>query len=170
MHSFMKTIDSVQKFNHKLSKAMEAIGVLALLVTMAITFTDVIGAKVFLMPVPGSIDIVMMAQIAAISFGAMSTLIASGHVSVEFFLMKMPIPIKKLTIFFIEMLCLILFLLICWRLAIYGYQVYHEGEVSPTAHIPLYPFAFGITLAMIPLCIEFCVKILKLFFDKPVRV
>lgn len=149
---------------------MEAIGVLALIVTMAITFTDVIGAKVFLMPVPGSIDMVMMAQIVAISFGAMSTLIACGHVSVEFFLMKMPKTIKKLIIFFIEMLCLILFLLICWRLAIYGYQVYHEGEVSPTAHIPLYPFAFGITLAMIPLCIEFCVNILKLFFDKTVRV
>jgi hypothetical protein len=66
--------------------------------------------------------------------------------------------------------CLLLFLLIGWRLAVYGYQVYHEGEVTQTAHIPLYPFAFGITLAMIPVCIELCMKIVKRFLDKTVQV
>jgi hypothetical protein len=37
----------------------------------------------------------MVAQIVAISFASASTLIAGGHVSVEFFLMKMPKSIKK---------------------------------------------------------------------------
>ena len=165
----MKKIESVQQFNHRLSAVMEAIGVAAIIMIMVVTFFDVIGAKVFLMPVPGSIDIVMVAQIVAISFAAASTLIAGGHVSVEFFLMKMPKSIKNRIGFLIDLSCLLLFLLIGWRLAVYGYQVYHEGEVTPTAHIPLYPFAFGITLAMIPVCIELCMKILKRFMDKVVQ-
>ncbi|HSO67144.1 MAG TPA: TRAP transporter small permease subunit [Desulfatirhabdiaceae bacterium] len=169
MHPFLKTVNSIQQFNHRLSAASEAIGMFALFSIMILTFIDVIGAKVFLKPVLGSIDMVMVAQLVAISFAAASTLIAGGQISVDFFLLKMPKSIRNHVLFFTDTLCLLLFLLIGWRLAVYGYQVYHEGEVTPTAHIPLYPFAFGFMLAMIPVCIELIVKMIKRFIEQTLK-
>jgi TRAP-type C4-dicarboxylate transport system permease small subunit len=140
---------------------MEAIGVAALLGIMAVTFTDVAGTKIFLMPLPGSIDMAMMLQVLAISAGVASTLIAGGHVRMTFFLMKLPKTISVRIGLGIDLLCLLLFMIVGWRLACYGYRVYLEGEVSPTAHMPLYPFAFGIMLSMIPVSIEMSIRIFQ---------
>ena len=56
------------------------------LLMMVVTCIDVIGAKVFLYPLVGSIDIVKLSQLVAISFAAASALILGNHVQVEFFI------------------------------------------------------------------------------------
>jgi TRAP-type C4-dicarboxylate transport system permease small subunit len=166
MRQLSKLIDKTQKFNRALSNVIEAIGVVSLLLIMVITCADVIGAKVFLKPVPGSLDIVMMAQTVAIAFSAAATLSAGGHVSVEIFLMHMPPLMKRATIIVTEMLSLVLFVLIVWQLAVYGHELKFYGETSPTAHIPLYPFAYGIALATAPACIELGARIIKIFLGE----
>jgi len=161
MQQFIELVDKVQQRNRALSDAIESVGILALLVIMGITCADVIGAKMFLKPVPGALDIVMLAQTIAVSFATAATLSAGGHVSVEIFLMHLPPLPKRLTTIVIEMLSLSLFVLIVWQLALYGHELRLDGEVSPTARIPLYPFAYGIALGALPACVELIARILK---------
>lgn len=161
---FLSIVDKVQRLNRSLSAVIEAVGVFSLLLIMVITCTDVIGAKAFLRPVPGALDMVMLAQTVAVSFGVAATLIAGGHVSVEILQMHMPPLLRRVSQVVIEALSLSLFILILWQLALYGHELRLDGEVSPTAHVPLYPFAYGIAIATAPAVVELCTRIIKIAF------
>jgi hypothetical protein len=93
-------LDKFEKFNSRLSDWFEWVGMVGLLLVMLVTNTDVIGAKLFLWPLRGTIDI-----------------------------------------------------LIIWRLCVLGYSFQTGGETTATAHIPVYPFAYGAALASIPVCL-----------------
>jgi len=162
----MPGLEKFEKFNRQLSSWFEWIGLAALLVMMLITCIDVIGSKLFLRPVLGAIDIVKLAQLVAISFAVASALILGRHVQVEFFVILLPKRVQAVIDSIIHLLGLSLFILIIWRLCVHGYSLQTGEEVSATALIPLYPFAYGIALASIPVCLVF----LQRFLDAIVRV
>jgi TRAP-type C4-dicarboxylate transport system permease small subunit len=154
-------LERLEKFNRLVSGWFEWIGLIGLLVIMAITCIDVIGAKLFHLPVFGAIDIVMLAQLVAISFAAASALILGRHVHVEFFVVVLQSRVRAVINSIISLLGLALFILVIWRLCVYGYLLQTGCEESATARIPLYPFGYGIALASIPVCLIFLLEFLK---------
>jgi TRAP-type C4-dicarboxylate transport system permease small subunit len=150
-----------ENFNRQLSDWCEWIGLAALLLMMAITCIDVVGAKVFLRPVLGAIDIVQLSQIVAISFAAGMTLILGRHIQVEFFFNLLPRPVQAISDSVVRLLGLGLFIVIVWRLFVLGRSFQTTGEYTATAYIPLYPFAYAIALACIPVCLVLLLDFLK---------
>jgi TRAP-type C4-dicarboxylate transport system permease small subunit len=150
-----------ERFNRRLSDWFEWIGFAAMLVIMVITCVDVVGAKVFKMPVLGSIDIVMLCQVVAISFAASMTLIAGRHIQVEFFFPLFPRLAQRVINSVIHLLALGLFIVIIWRLYVLGYSFQASGQYSMTIYIPYYPFAYGAAFACIPVCLVLLVEFLK---------
>ena len=57
----------------------------------------------------------------------------------------------------------ILFALMAWRLFLYSYDLQIQGEVSSTASIPFYPFAYGATLACVPVCLIYLSRFIESF-------
>jgi len=157
----MTGLEKFEKFNHKISMGIEWVGLAALLLMMVITTLDVLGTKLFLVPVFGALDIMMIAQLVAMTFAAGATLIVGLHVTVEFFVPLLPARLQDLIDCIIYLLGLILFVLVVWRLCLYSYDLQIEGEVSSTARIPFYPFAYGATLACIPVCLIYACYFLK---------
>ncbi len=86
----MTFLEKFQRFNRQISGLIEWIGIFAYLLIMVITCVDVVGAKLFRTPLFGSIDIVLLAQLLAISFAASITLIVGRHIQVEFFVLLLP--------------------------------------------------------------------------------
>ena len=154
-------LSKFERFNRRLSGWCEWLGVAAMLLMMVITCTDVVGAKVFLSPLLGAIDIVMLSQIVAISFAASMALIIGRHIQVEFFFNLLPRRAQAVINSFVLLLGLILFILIVWRLCVLGHSFQTSGEYSPTAYIPLYPFAYAIALASIPVCLVLVLEFFK---------
>ena len=154
-------IDKLERFNRRLSDWFQWIGLAALLLMMVLTCVDVVGAKVFKMPVPGSIDMVMLCQIMAISFAASMTLITGRHIQVEFFFPLFPRLAQRVITPIIHLLGLGLFIVIIWRLYLLGYSFQTTGEYSMTIYIPYYPFAYGVAFAIIPVCLVLLVEFLK---------
>jgi len=152
---------AVEKANRSFVTWIEAVGVIGLLTMMVITCLDVLGSKLFLRPVFGSIDIVMFAQIVAVSFGAASALLLGRHIQVEFFVVLLPERAQAAIDIIVNALGLFLFILVVWRLTVYGHYMQTGGEVSPTARIPLYPFAYGIAFACIPVCVIYLLDLVK---------
>jgi TRAP-type C4-dicarboxylate transport system permease small subunit len=150
-----------ERFNRRLSDWFEWIGLAGLLTMMAITCIDVVGAKVFLWRLLGAIDIVMLSQIVAIAFAASMALILGRHIRVEFFINLLPRRAQAVINSCVFLLGLGLFIVIIWRLCVLGYSFQTSGEYSATAHIPYYPFAYGIALASIPICLVLLVEFLK---------
>jgi TRAP-type C4-dicarboxylate transport system permease small subunit len=154
-------LDKFEKFNQRLSDWFERIGLAAILLMMAITCIDVVGAKVFHWRLFGAIDIVMLSQIVAIAFAASMVLIVGRHIQVEFIIARLPRLTQAVIDSIVLLLGLGLFSLIIWRLCVLGYTFQISGEYSQSAHIPYYPFAYGIALASIPICLVLLLKFLK---------
>lgn len=154
-------LDKFEKLNRTLSEWCEWVGLAGLLLMMVTTCVDVVGAKVFNLPVLGAIDIVMLCQIVAISFGASMTLIAGRHIQVEFFFDFLPQGARNVIGAIVDLLGLGLFIVIIWRLYALGYSFQSTGEYSMTIYIPYYPFAYGIAFAAIPVCLILLVEFLK---------
>lgn len=158
---FLAVLSKLERYNRLLSGWFEWMGFAGLLVVMLITCIDIIGSKVFLNPVFGAIDIVMLSQLVAISFAVAFSLLLGRHVRVEFFVARLPGRVQAVVDSIVFLLGLTLFILIIWRLCVYGYSLQTSGEVSATARIPLYPFAYGIALASVPVCLVFLLEFLK---------
>ena len=154
-------LDKFERFNRRLSGWCEWFGLAAMLLMMVITCIDVVGAKVFRWRILGAIDIVMLAQIVAISYAAAITLILGRQIQVEFFFELLPRRVQAVINSFVLLLGLGLFILIIWRVCVLGYSFQTSGEYSSTAYIPFYPFAYGIALASIPVCLVLLVDLFK---------
>jgi TRAP-type C4-dicarboxylate transport system permease small subunit len=156
----------LEQFNRSLSGWFEWVGLAGLLLLMFITCIDVIGSKIFLKPVFGSIDMVMLSQLVAISFANAFSLLLGKHVTVEFFVPRLPRRAQAVMDSIVFFLGLIFFTLIVWRLCVHGYSFQVGGEVSATARIPLAPFAYGIAIASVPVCLVFFLE----FVNSLIRV
>lgn len=154
-------LDKFEKFNRQLSGWFEWIGLAGMLLMMAITCIDVVGAKVFHWRLFGAIDIVMLSQIVAIAFATSMALIVGRHIQVELLIARLPRRAQAVIDSFALLLGFGLFGLIIWRLYVLGYTFQTSGEHSATARIPYYPFAYGIALASIPVCLVYLQKFLS---------
>ena len=159
----MTGLEKFEKLNRKISMAIEWVGVAAIVLMMLITTIDVIGSKLFLAPVFGALDIMMLAQLLAMTFAAGATLIVGLHVTVEFFVPLLPRRIQSIVDCLIFFLGFVLFVLIVWRLILYSYDLQLQGEVSSTASIPFYPFAYGAALACVPVCLIYLSRLMESF-------
>jgi TRAP-type C4-dicarboxylate transport system permease small subunit len=159
-------LEKFEKFNRKVSGWVEWIGLFALLLIMGLTCVDVVGAKVFRTPVFGALDVVMLAQLVAISSAAAMALILGRHVQVEFFVPLLPKRLQVIIDCFIHLLGFALFVLIVWRLFAYAYYLQIGGEESMTARISLAPFTYGAAVACIPVCLV----LLQWFIDSMIKV
>ena len=154
-------LSKFEKFNRRLSGWFEWIGVAALLLMMSITCIDVVGIKVFRFPITGALDIVIYSQQAAIAFACGIALILGRHVRVEFFVARLPRRAQAVTDSFVFLLGLGFFIMIVWQLSLLGYYYQTGGEVTMEVRMPLYPFAYGIALASIPVCLVFLQEFLS---------
>ena len=154
-------LEKLDSFNEALSGWMQSIGLAAVVFIVILTCVDVLGAKLFLLPVPGSLDMIMLAQLIAITSAAAMTLIRGRHVSVEFFVVLLPRRVQAVIDGVVQLLCLLLFVIVVWRLFDHGYHLQTGAEASPTAHIPLAPFAYVAALAIVPMCLVLATQLLR---------
>ena len=146
-------LDRFSQLNRSLSTAAEVVALAAVVFMVLLTCVDVIGAKFFLRPVPGSLDMMMMAQLLGVAFGGAATMIEGRHIAVDFFVQLMPERPRTVLAATVHLASLALFALVSWRLFVHGADLQAGHEVTATAAIPVAPFAYAAGLAMVPLCL-----------------
>lgn len=156
-------LERFERFNQSFSSATETVALAAVTFMVALTCVDVLGAKLFLLPVPGSLDMMMMAQLVGVTFAAAATLVRGRHVAVEFFVLLLPRRPQAMLALLVEVALLALFLIIAWRLFAEAVELQTSHEVTPTAAIPIAPFAGAAGIAMIPVCLVLVQRVLVHF-------
>jgi len=134
----------------KLSIWGEWIGVIGIMLMVIITCADVLGAKLFNLPVAGSTEIVSLVQLATLVFAVAATQRYRGHISVDMFVGKMHPRMRSVTKALVSLLGLLLFLLLVYEGFLLGNFYLSSGEATATVQMPLYPFAYAFSIAMIP--------------------
>ena len=156
-----KWVIPLDKFTKTFSGSLEWVGVIGILLMFLVNFIDVVGAKLFLWPLPGSVEIISFSQIVAIAPAIAFTLILGRHIRVEFIIDRFPKRIRAAISSISSFLSLILFVLILWQSYLYGVSLQRAGEIGSTSHLPFYPFAYLIALCSIPVCLVFLMEVLK---------
>jgi TRAP-type C4-dicarboxylate transport system permease small subunit len=154
-------LEKFERFNERVSGWAEWIGFGAIFLIVVLTGIDVLGSKLFRLPVPGSLDIVMLAQLIAVSFAAAMALIQKRHIAITFLVERFPRRVGSLVEAVAHLLGLILLVIIVWRLFSHGYHYQTGAEVTPTAHIPLAPFAYAAAVATVPVCLVLLQQLLS---------
>jgi len=155
-------LEKFERFNETISGWAEGVGLAAVVFMVVLTGVDVVGAKTMRLPVPGSLDVLALAQLIAITFAAAMTLVQRRHVAVEFFVMMLPRRLRLAIECAVELLSLALFVIIVWRLLQLGYFQQTGNEVTPTTRIQLAPFTYVAALAMVPVCLILLQRFLSL--------
>ncbi len=148
---------------------MERIGAVAIFGIVLIPCLDVLGGKLFHLPVPGSYEIVTFCQVLGISFAMTGSLLRGSHVSVQILDTLLSRRIKGVLNTFVHLLGLGLFSTLCWQSIKYGLILEEAGEVSGTIGIPFYPFAYALGFSCIPVCLIFIIYLVssvKIIFGK----
>jgi len=156
-----KWVIPLDKFTKTFSGSLEWVGVIGILLMFLVNFIDVVGAKLFLWPLPGSVEIISFSQIVAIAPAIAFTLILGRHIRVEFIIDRFPKRIRAAISSISSFLSLILFVLILWQSYLYGVSLQKAGEIGSTSYLPFYPFAFLIAFCSIPVCLVFLMEVIK---------
>lgn len=152
---------TISQWADRLSDWGEWVGVVGIIVMVGITCVDVVGAKLFKYPVPGCIEIVSLAQVATIVFAVAATQKRGGHISVEMFVSSFPPRIRSLVAMLISFLGLVLFVLLIYEGIGLGNEYLDAGEVTATAQIPIYPFAYAFSVALLPIAMMMLVDVVN---------
>jgi TRAP-type C4-dicarboxylate transport system permease small subunit len=158
---FEKWVNQLDKVTRSLSRSLEWVGVIGILLMFLVNFFDVVGAKLFVWPFPGSVEIISFSQIVAIAPAIAFTLILGRHIRVEFIIDRFPKRIRAGISSISSLLSLILFVLILWQSYLYGVSLQKSGEIGSTSYIPFYPFAYLIAFCSIPVCLAFLIEVLR---------
>jgi TRAP-type C4-dicarboxylate transport system permease small subunit len=156
-----KWFNQLDKLTRSFSRSLEWVGVIGILLMFLVNFIDVVGAKLFTWPLPGSVEIISFSQIVAIAPAIAFTLILGRHIRVEFIIDRFPKRIRAAISSISSFLSLILFVLIIWQSFLYGQSLQKAGEIGSTSYLPFYPFAYLIAFCSVPVCLVFLIEVLK---------
>ncbi len=115
----------------------------ALACLMFLTVSDVV-LRVFNRPITGVYDLTMLLGGVIIGLAIPFSTWKGAHVYMGFFIESVPEAWRRIILPVTYGLGIFLFLLLGYRLIVYGTRLYEQGEVSLTVHIPLYPVVVGI--------------------------
>jgi TRAP-type C4-dicarboxylate transport system permease small subunit len=102
-----------------------------------------------------------MVQIVAIAGTLAFAQIDKQHIRMEFFVDKASRKMKALMTGIVSILGLALFVLLCWHSYKFGMKLLGTGDITTSARMPLYPFAFWIALSCIPMCFVLLVEFIQ---------
>lgn len=152
-----------EDFVGRLSRWLALMGLIPFFLMLALTFIDVVGAKIFSIPVPGAPEIISLMQVLAASSAIAFLQFSEGHTQIDFFVSKLGKPQQALVNCVISFLLLILFALLSWESFMHGRSLQVAGEISSTARWPLYPFAYFLSFGCLLVCLVALSQYLRWF-------
>jgi TRAP-type C4-dicarboxylate transport system permease small subunit len=137
---------------HRVVRAMEGIGIVALFFTMLITSSDVVMG-IFRRPINGAYDLAGIGSGIAISFSIAITSWKRQHITVDTITRKLPMRLQVLWNAVLRIVNMVFFALICTYLFKLSANYRQTGEVCGTIpSLPLWPIAFCLGCACAVQC------------------
>ena len=151
---------SPTKYLARAGKAFNILACAAVVAMMLLSAADVV-LRIFGRPIPGTYELVGFLGALVVSFALAFTSMEKGNIAVEILVEKLPLRTRLAIDAFCNLAGAFLFCVIGFQAFIYALDIKSSGEVSPTLHIPAYPFIFGISLGCALLCLLLTADFIK---------
>ena len=156
-------MNALQRYLDKIGSWFSALALTALTGMLVIVAADIVGSKVFSKPVPGAMDLVSLLGVLVIGFSMPQSYQNGRHVKIEFVTHLLPFGLRKVVRSLSLILCQVFFGLIVWRMFSYAYDLWVHGEKSLTVKISVFPFAYALAIAFIPLLVIVPVQLVNIW-------
>jgi TRAP-type C4-dicarboxylate transport system permease small subunit len=144
-------MNAFERFTRRLSQWFNWIALAGLTVMLGLVTVDIVGAKVFRLPVPGAMDFTSLLGLVVIAFAVAQTQIMGRHITVNFLTLRLPKRIRIIMRSISTLLCILFFAVIIWRAFMHARDMQVLGDASLTVKIPLSPFGYGLAIAFVPM-------------------
>lgn len=131
------SMEVIQKALLFVTDKLKVVGAVFLFGMAFLTCADVIG-RLFKYPIFGSVELVSFMGVLAIACSLPFTHQHKGHIGVELFIRKLPSKIRHTITLCTEVLSLVLFILVSWRMFDYARKMQESGELSMNLQLPEY--------------------------------
>ena len=136
-------MSKISKIIEYLSNVLRLGGALCLAGMSLLTCADVVG-RFFKCPIFGSVEIVGFMGVLAAAMALPFTHETRGHIGVELFVRRMPEKRRILIDACTGMISFALFIVVAWRMTLYGISMKQSGEVSMNLELPEYLVIFAV--------------------------
>ena len=139
--------------------------------TMALVFmvflitADVAGRYIFSRPIPGAYELNELALAPVTFLGLAYTALARGHISIDFFMKRMPPKIQSTIDVVINLIGIALFSVVAFQGVKMALHSKDSGLTTDILAIPTYPFWFLVPIGSILLCLILVAEVLEIFIQ-----
>lgn len=126
-----------------LTHISDRIAQLAVMVMLFLIVGNILSRVVW-KPILGTYDIAGFIGAIIVSFALGHCAIRKGHIQVELLVQRFPERIQGILGTLTGILSLFIFSLVTWQCIVLGNDMRRVGELSMSAHIPFYPYIYGI--------------------------
>jgi TRAP-type C4-dicarboxylate transport system permease small subunit len=151
----------LERLTRHISRWFNGFALIALSAMLFLVTVDIIGAKVFSLPVPGAMDLTSLLGVLIIGFSMTQTYMKGRHINVDFLMIRTPKRLRRVLRCLSTCLCTLFFLFVVWRLFLYAHDLYVYGEKSLTVKIPLFPFAYALAVAFVPMLLAVPIQLYR---------
>ncbi len=134
---------SISKFIQYLSNKLKQGGAVCLTGMSLLTCADVVG-RFFKHPIFGSVELVTFLGVLAAAMALPFTHETRGHIGVEFFVVRMSGKRRQIIDVCTGIISFALFVVVAWRMVLYGISLKQSGEVSMNLELPEYLIIFAV--------------------------
>ena len=153
-------MESIEKALLFVTDKLKTVGAVFLFGMVLLTCADVVG-RLFKYPIFGTIELVSFMGAIAIACSLPFTHQEKGHIGIELFTQKLPRRVRYILELCTEMLSLVLFILVSWRMVLYSIKAKDSGELSMNLQLPEYVIIFTLACGFIILVIIILNSIFK---------
>ena len=153
-------MESIEKALLFVTDKLKTVGAVFLFGMVLLTCADVVG-RLFKYPIFGTIELVSFMGAIAIACSLPFTHQEKGHIGIELFTQKLPRKVRYILELCTEMLSLVLFILVSWRMVLYSIKAKDSGELSMNLQLPEYAIIFTLACGFIILVIIILNSIFK---------
>lgn len=141
-----------------MSKWFNWVALCGLTVMLGLVTVDIVGAKVFKLPVPGAMDFTSLLGLVVIAFAVAQTQLLGRHITINFLTIRLPKRIRIIIRSISTLLCILFFAVIIWRSFMNARDMHILGDASLTVKMPLWPFGYGLAIAFVPMLLILLIK------------
>ena len=156
----LKTLRDVEGVVHKICFLFSRIAGIILIFLVLTLVGDTIGRFI------GSFELVQYVFALIVCFSIAYTGVEGGHIAIDLFFDRFPNAVKIIFTKISEILCIIISLLIIWRLISDGFYSMSLNERSSTLQVPIFFFILAIAFGFIILALVLILKSLNSIGEK----
>jgi TRAP-type C4-dicarboxylate transport system permease small subunit len=147
-------------FTQRLSKGMNIVGGIVLILMMLLTVSDVI-LRIFGRPIMGAYELVSIAGALVVGFAIPRASWDDAHVYVDLIVTGLSKKTRAAFQASTKFLGIVLFFLLGINLFLKGNELLRAGEVSLTLHLPFYPAAYALAVCSFVECVVLLFQMLQ---------